>query len=131
MSKSYSINDELRAKFNEIREDKIGFSITRLDMVKISVEKIIKSLLKESIKVKAGLVTFGSNIEVKGDCLSNVIMVDEKKLDKEAFLQSLGKEITNLIKTQIDISFKNIINAIREIKAGENTAMGPVIYLSL
>ena len=35
------------------------------------------------------------------------------------------------MKTQIDISFKNIINAIREIKAGENTAMGPAIYLSL
>ena len=131
MSKSYSLSDELRAKFNEIRGDKIGSSITRLDMVKISVEKIIKSLLKESTKVKAGLVTFGSNIEVKGDCLSNVIMVDEKKLDKEAFLQSLGKENTNLMKTQIDISFKNIINAIREIKAGENTAMGPAIYLSL
>ena len=45
--------------------------------------------------------------------------MNEKNLDKELFLQSLGKENTNLIKTQIDISYNNIIKAIRDIKAGK------------
>ena len=52
-------------------------------------------------------------------------------MDKEILLESLGKENTNLIKTEINHSFKYIINNLREIKANGNTAMGPAVFLSL
>ena len=57
-------------------------------MVKLSVEKIIKTLLEKSPKVKVGLVTFADDIVVKGDCLSNVITVKEKYLNNESYLES-------------------------------------------
>ena len=46
-------------------------------MIKVSIENIINTLLKKSPKVKVGFVTFSSEIEVKGDCLSNIIKVDK------------------------------------------------------
>ena len=124
MSVSYHITAELEQKFNKIRG-----SISRLEMVKLSVENIINSLLKKSPKVKAGLVTFESKVEVKGDCLSNVIIV--KDLDNESKLQSLGKENTNLIKSGINESSKEILKSLREIKQEGCTALGPAVLLSL
>ena len=44
-----------------------------MDLVKLSIENNIKSLLKNFPNVKVGIVSFGSEIEVKGDCLSNVM----------------------------------------------------------
>jgi len=77
------------------------------------------------------LVTFASDITVKGDCLSNIITVKEKNLDNESLLESLGKENTNLIKTEINKSSEHIIKALREIQTTGCTAMGPAIFLSL
>ena len=131
MDANYYIDKKLSSKFNEIKGEKIGDSITRLQMIKLSVEKIIKTLLEKSPKVKVGLVTFADDIIVKGDCLSNIITVKGKNLNNESFLQSLGKENTNLIKTEIDKSSENIIKALREIKTTGCTAMGPAIFLSL
>jgi len=129
MSASYHINEELEQKFNKIRGSNIRGSISRLEMVKLSVENIINSLLKKSPKVKAGLVTFESKVEVKGDCLSNVIIV--KDIDNESKLQSLGKENTNLIKSGINESSKAILKSLREIKEEGCTALGPAVLLSL
>ena len=116
MSQSYYINEELKEKFNKIKGDLIGNRITRLDMVKISIENIINTLIKKSPKVKVGLVTFGSEIDVKGDCLSNIIMVRGNDLVNESKLVSLGKENTNLIKTEINKSSNKILNSLRKIK---------------
>ena len=58
MRKEYNIDKELEEKFNKVREKNLTNSITRLEMVKIAVEKIINSILKESPKVKVGFVTF-------------------------------------------------------------------------
>ena len=129
MSFSYHINEELEQKFNKIRGSNIRGSISRLEMVKLSVENIINSLLKKSPKVKAGLVTFESKVEVKGDCLSNVIIV--KDIDNESKLQSLGKENTNLIKSGINESSKEILKSLRKIKQEGSTALGPAVLLSL
>ena len=131
MDHNYYIDEKLSSKFNEIKGEKIENNITRLQMVKLSVEKIIKTLVEKSPKVKVGLVTFASDITVKGDCLSNIITVKEKNLDNESLLESLGKENTNLIKTAINKSSENIIKALREIQTTGCTAMGPAIFLSL
>ena len=82
-------------------------------MVKLSIEKIINSLLEESPNIKVGLVTFGRDIEVKGDCLSNVIIVKEKDLDNEEKLEWLGKENTNLIQSEINKFSKEVIKYLR------------------
>jgi len=129
MSAGYEINKELSQRFKKIRGSNISRRISRLEMVKLSVENIINSLLKKSPKVKVGLVTFASQIKVKGDCLSNVIIV--KDLDNESKLQSLGKENTNLIKTGINESSNEILKSLREIKEEGNTALGPAVLLSL
>jgi len=134
MSCSYSIDKELEEKFNKIRKKEFKnkiHSIDRLEMVKISIENIINSLLKKSPKVKVGFVTFSSDIEVKGDCLSNIIKVKEEYLGNESKLESLGKENTNLIKSEISKSFPKIIEYLRSIEAGYFTALGPAILLSL
>ena len=131
MSESYYIDGPLREKFNKIRGGTIGNMITRLDMVKISIENIINSLLKKSPKVKAGLVTFGRNVEVKGDCLSNIIVVKTNDLDNESKLVSLGKENTNLIKSEISQSSIQLIKTLREIKDEGCTPLGPGVLLSL
>ena len=132
MSENYYIDEGIREQFSEIRGEKsTGNQITRLEMVKLSVEKIIKTLLKKSPKVKAGLVTFESKIEVKGDCLSNIIIVKDEKLNDESKLELLGKENKNLINAEINKSSENLIKNIRQIKDEGSTAMGPAIFLSL
>ena len=40
----------------------------------------INSLLKNEPNTKLGLVSFGSEIEVKGDCLSNLMRIKEKDM---------------------------------------------------
>ena len=129
MTASYHIDEELEQKFNKIRGSNIKGNISRLEMVKLSVENIINSLLKKSPKVKVGLVTFESKVVVKGDCLSNILIV--KELDNESKLQLLGKENTNLIKSGINESSKEILKSLREIKDEGCTALGPAVLLSL
>jgi len=134
MSSPYFIDKELEEKFNKIRKKEFknkNNEIDRLEMVKISIENIINSLLKKSPKVKVGIVTFSNDIEVKGDCLSNIIKVKEEYLGNESKLESLGKENTNLIKSEISKSFPKIIEYLRSIEAGYFTALGPAILLSL
>ena len=134
MSSPYFIDKELEEKFNKIRKKEFKnkiHSIDRLEMVKISIENIINSLLKKSPKVKVGIVTFSNDIEVKGDCLSNIIKVKEEYLGNESKLESLGKENTNLIKSEISKSFPKIIEYLRSIEVGYFTALGPAILLSL
>ena len=55
--------------------------ISLLDLVKISIENNINSLLKNSPEVKVGIASFGSEIKVKGDCLSNVMRIKEKRYE--------------------------------------------------
>ena len=131
MSFSYLIDQEIKEKFNKIRGNIFGNSITRLDMVKISIENIINTLLKKSPKVKVGLVTFESEVEVRGDCLSNIIKVRGDDLNNESKLESLGKENTNLIKCEIGKSSNKIIESLREIEDRGSTALGPAVLLSL
>jgi ubiquinone biosynthesis protein UbiJ len=50
-------------------------------MVKIAIENIINSLLKKSPKAKVGLVNFESKIEIKGDCLSNIMIIKENDMN--------------------------------------------------
>ena len=100
MGQSYNFGTELKNKFNKIlgkkpgvkpslfqygnEDDNFDYSnydfsqnntnyISRLDMVKLSVEDNIKTLLKNSPNIKVGIVSFGSELEFKGDCLSNVM----------------------------------------------------------
>ena len=105
--------------------------ISRLDLVKLSIENNIKSLLNNSPNVKVGIVSFGSEIEVKGDCLSNVMIIKEKDMNNETKLKSLGVENTNLIKASIKQSSTNIIKSFRDIEENGSTALGPAILLSL
>ena len=159
MCQSYNIGSELKEKFNKIigkksakqslfstysdyADDNIDFTnfdfnqnntsyISRLDMVKLSIENNINSLLKNSPNIKVGIVSFGSNIEVKGDCLSNVFIVKEKDMDNESKIISLGEENTNLIKAPINQSSPSIIKSLRATEENGSTALGPAILLSL
>ena len=155
MCQSYNVGKELKDKFNKILEkipkknnyqniesDDFDFSnydfnqnntnyISRLDLVKISIENNIKSLLKNSPNVKVGIVSFGSEIEVKGDCLSNVMIIKEKDMNNEAKLKSLGIENTNLIKAPIKQSSPNIIKSLRATEENGSTALGPAVLFSL
>jgi len=159
MCQSYNIGRELKEKFNKIigkksakqnlfsnygdyADDNIDFTnfdfnqnntnyISRLDMVKLSIENNINSLLKNSPHIKVGIVSFGSNVEVKGDCLSNVFIVKEKDMNNESKIISLGEENTNLIKAPINQSSSAIIKSLRATEENGSTALGPAILLSL
>ena len=100
-------------------------------MVKLSIENNIKSLIKDSPNIKVGLVSFGSEIEVKGDCLSNVMIIKEKDMNNESKIKSLGIENTNLIKTPIKQSSLEIIKSLRATEENGSTALGPAVLLSL
>lgn len=67
--------------------------ISRLDLVKCSIQNNINSLLKNAPNTKVGIVSFGTDIEVKGDCLSNVMMIKEKDMNNESKIKSLEKKI--------------------------------------
>ena len=69
METRYTLDNNLTKKYGK-RE------ISRIDMVKSAMENILDSLLKKSPKVKVGLVSFGTNVEAKGDCLSKSIILD-------------------------------------------------------
>jgi hypothetical protein len=156
MCQSYYIEENLKKKFNKIfnKENKktpslfdnyenvTDFSnfdfninntnyVSRLDLVKLSIENNIKTLLEHSPNVKVGLVSFGSDIEVKGDCLSNVMRIKEKDMNNENKIKSLGEENTNLIKNSINKSSPSIIKSLREIEEEGSTALGPAVLLSL
>ena len=127
MCQSYKIENELKEKFMKIiknneNKNNIDFTnydftqnntdyISRLDMVKLSIENNINTLLKKSPNVKVGIVSFGSEIEVKGDCLSNLIRIREKDMNKESKIKSFGNENTNLIKNPIKDSSLEIIKS--------------------
>ena len=149
MCQSYNVGKALKDKFNKIlgkkpkqsyyqniESDDFDFSnydfnqnntnyISRLDLVKLSIENNIKSLLKNSPNVKVGIVSFGSEIEVKGDCLSNVMIIKEKDMNNETKIKSLGVENTNLIKAPIKQSSPNIIKSLRATEENGSTALGP------
>ena len=156
MCQSYYIEENLKKKFNRLfnkankshaslfdnYENVTDFSnfdfnknntnyVSRLDLVKLSIENNIKSLLENSPNVKVGIVTFGSDIEVKGDCLSNVMRIKEKDMDNENRIISIGQENTNLIKNSIKQSSQSIIKSLREIEEEGSTALGPAVLLSL
>ena len=154
MCQSYSVDKKIRDKFNKIigkttggnnqylYNDNFNFKnfdfsqnntnyMSRLDLVKMAVENNINSLLKNSPNVKVGIVSFGNEIEVKGDCLSNVMYIREKDMENESKLISLGKENGNLIKTPIKTSSKNIIKSLRETEENGATALGPAVLFSL
>ena len=158
MCQSYNVDRKLREKFNKIigkkppvqrslfnygdDDDNIDFSnydfnqnntnyISRLDMVKLAIENNINSLLKNSPNVKVGIVSFGNEIEVKGDCLSNVMIVKQKDMNNESKIKILGEENTNLIKSPIQLSSKNIIKSLRATEENGATALGPAVLLSL
>ena len=97
----------------------------------MSIESNINSLLKNSPNVKVGIVTFGSEIEVKGDCLSNIMIIKEKDMNNEKKIISLGEENTNLIKSPIKASSSKIIQSLYEIEENGATALGPAVLLSL
>ena len=158
MCQSYNVGRELKEKFNKIsqknnKKKKIKFDIdddaddidynnydfnnentsyvSRLDLVKISVENNINSLLKNSPEVKVGIVSFGSEIEVKGDCLSNVMRIKEKDMNNEQKIKSLGEENTNLVKAPIKLSSTKILESLHETEENGSTALGPAVLLSL
>ena len=154
MSQSYNVGEELKEKFNKIvgknkknnetkgmynsdSEGEFDYGaqntsyLSRLDLVKFSIENNIKSLLKNSPNVKVGLVSFGSEIDVKGDCLSNVMKIKEKDMDNEAKIISLGEENTNLIKNPLKVSSKKILQTLEATEEMGSTALGPAVLLSL
>ena len=156
MCQSYFIEEKLKQKFNRLfnkankahaslfdnYENVTDFSnfdfnknntnyVSRLDLVKLSIENNIKSLLEHSPNVKVGIVSFGSDIEVKGDCLSNVMKINEKDMENEKRIISIGEENTNLIKNSIKQSSQSIIKSLREIEEEGSTALGPAVLLSL
>ena len=147
MCQSYKIKNELKEKFMKIiknieNKNNIDFTnydfsqnntdyISRLDMVKLSIENNINTLLKKSPNEKVGIVSFGSEIEVKGDCLSNLIRIREKDMNNESKIKSFGNENTNLIKNPIKDSSLEIIKSLRATEEYGSTALGPAILLSL
>ena len=156
MCQSYDVGKDLKKKFNKIlgkKENKNKFKfqndnsddednqfdynmentsyISRLDLVKCSVRDNINSLLKNAPNTKVGIVSFGSGIEVKGDCLSNVMMIKEKDMNNESKIKSLGEENTNLIKSPISESHENIIKALDATEENGSTALGPAVLMSL
>ena len=156
MCQSYNVGKELKEKFNKIigkknkpeknkfrlendddDDDEFDFNqentsyISRLDLVKLSIENNINSLLKNSPDIKVGIVSFGSQIEVKGDCLSNVMIIKEKDMNNELKIKSLGEENTNLIKASVKQSSQKIIESLRATEENGSTALGPAVLLSL
>ena len=158
MCQSYNVGKDLKEKFNKISkknnkkkkikfdidsdEDDIDFNnydfdnenksyVSRLDLVKISIENNINSLLKNSPDIKVGIVSFGSEIEVKGDCLSNIMRIKEKDMNNEQKIKSLGEENTNLVKAPIKQSSAKILESLHETEENGSTALGPAVLLSL
>ena len=158
MCQSYDVGKNLKNKFNKIlgkKDNKNQFKlqnknsndsdeddpfdynmentsyISRLDLVKCSIQNNINSLLKNSPNTKVGIVSFGSEIEVKGDCLSNVMIIKEKDMNNESKLISLGEENTNLIKSPINKSHNEIVKALKATEENGSTALGPAVLMSL
>ena len=155
MSQSYNVGTVLKNKFDKIlgndnKKNKFKFDnnnsdsdndfnynqgntsyISRLDLVKCSIQNNINSLLKNAPNTKVGIVSFGTDIEVKGDCLSNVMMIKEKDMNNESKIKSLGEENTNLIKASINKSHKEIIKALKATEENGSTALGPAVLMSL
>ena len=105
--------------------------ISRLDLVKCSIQNNINSLLKNAPNTKVGIISFGSDIEVKGDCLSNVMMIKEKDMSNESKIKSLKEKNTNLIKAPIIKSHNEIIKALKATEENGATALGPAVLMSL
>ena len=158
MCQSYDVGRDLKKKFDKIlgnknnvnkfkvqkkndndsdEDDPFDYNtqntnyISRLDLVKCSIQNNINSLLKNAPNTKVGIVSFGSDIEVKGDCLSNVMIIKEKDMNNESKIKSLGEENTNLIKSPIMKSHEDIVKALKATEENGSTALGPAVLMSL
>jgi len=158
MCQSYDVGRDLKKKFDKIlgnknnvnkfkvqkkndndsdEDDPFDYNtqntnyISRLDLVKCSIQNNINSLLKNAPNTKVGIVSFGSDIEVKGDCLSNVMIIKEKDMNNESKIKSLGEENTNLIKSPIIKSHEDIVKALKATEENGSTALGPAVLMSL
>ena len=122
MDTRYTLDNNLTKKYGKPE-------ISRIDMVKSAMENILDSLLKKSPKVKVGLVSFGTNVEAKGDCLSKSIILD--CLNNEAKIKEIGLNNNNIIGAPIKKSFNNLKTTLRNIVTRGCTALGPAVLLSL
>ncbi|MCQ2820495.1 MAG: hypothetical protein MJ252_24795 [archaeon] len=105
--------------------------ITRMECVKIAIENNLKKILKDSPKTKVGFVLFGTDLEVRGDCLSNRLMVPSKNLGSEQKIRDMGIENSNLLNHPITESYDKLIKELQECEEGGQTALGPAALFSL
>ena len=70
-------------------------------MVKMAMENILNNLLKKSPNVKVGLVSFESEVEAMGDCLSKTIKLQSEYLHDESKIKEIGMNNTNIINAPI------------------------------
>ena len=59
------------------------------------------------------------------------MIVKQKDMNNESKIKILGEENTNLIKSPIKLSSKNIIKSLRATEENGATALGPAVLLSL
>ena len=148
MSQSYQVDSKVLKKFRSIQKNSAKQKmlqqhmfgdaynnddsyISRMECVQIAIENNILELVKTSPKVKVGLVTFGTNVEVLGDCMSNRLVLKTADVNNEEKIINLGEENTNLFKHNISQSQQKVIDALYKCEENGQTALGPSVLLSL
>ena len=95
------------------------------------MQNIIDSLLKKYPNIKVGLISFGSKVEAKGDCLSNSITILPENLSKEEKIKEMGLNNKNIINSPIKETYSKIKTTLESISTEGCTALGPAVLLSL
>ena len=148
MSQSYQVDSKVLKKFRSIQKNSAKQKmlqqhmfgdaynnddsyISRMECVQIAIENNILELVKTSPKVKVGLVTFGTNVEVLGDCMSNRLVLKTADVNNEEKIINLGEENANLFKHNISQSQQKVIDALYKCEENGQTALGPSVLLSL
>ena len=148
MSQSYQVDSKVLKKFRSIQKNSAKQKmlqqhmfgdaynnddsyISRMECVQIAIENNIRELVKTSPKVKVGLVAFGTQVEVLGDCMSNRLVLKTADVNNEEKIINLGEENTNLFKHNISQSQQKVIDALYKCEENGQTALGPSVLLSL
>ena len=124
MNSTYSLNSKLKEKYSKD-------SISRIDMVKLAMENILYSLIKNSPNIKVGLISFGDNVVAKGDCLSNPIYIQNTELNDVNTIKNKGLNNKNIINAPIKKSFDYIKSILKSTFTSGCTALGPAVLLSV
>jgi hypothetical protein len=105
--------------------------VTRLDCVKLAIDKQLCDLRHSMPKAKVGFITFEESVVILGDGMGKPFRLEETSY--ENFFAMIEKSVSHstLIDTPVAKSAEGLLHELAQIRTGGSTALGPGLTCSV